>query len=95
MIPIRSEDSLSPETNPLGDKQCGRVLLGSQDLKPANVKIRHAPTCEQAQCFRCDPSATSLRYDAASELAHLMVTHHDHDLAQVGITGVVGDRQVE
>ncbi len=95
MSPVRSQHSFGPEPNSLGKEQRGHVLDGHQGLEPLNVQSLRAPTCEHSECFRCDPSPTSPLDNAASELAHLMVIHHDHDLAQVGITRFFGDHQVE
>ncbi len=95
MVPVLSEHPLPAEANSFGKNQSGSVPLGNQDLKPANVKARHAPTCEKAKRLRCDTLATSLFHKTASEFSDPMIAHHHHDLTEVGIVDVVGNGQVE
>ena len=95
MLPIRSEYALATKTYSFYESQGWRVLSGDDDLKTTDVERRHTPSGEHAECFGCDSSSTGTRNDAASELTHLVFSHHDRDFPEVRIVFNFGNHEVE
>jgi len=95
VLPIGLQLSLPPKAHSFSETKGGRVLLRHEHLKAAKVELPRAPIGEHTESFGGDPSTSSLGNDPTPKLAHLMLTHHDHDFAKVRIRRYVGNHEVE
>ena len=95
VAPVGTQYALRSEAQPCGQVQSRAVLLGDEGLDPAESEVGEAPVDQQSECLGGDPPPARVGDDAAAHFAYEVVTHDEHDLAEIPIVGEVGDHQVE